>query len=78
MISKTLTGPTLEGVGSLQSRVKHVSQNHIRSKWTVLDGEAQAKVKELLRSIEIPVLSNYSSESRKIEAQVALRSITGT
>ena len=63
---------------SLRSRVKHVSQDIIHSKWTILGGDAQAKIEELLRSIELPVLAIYSSEQRKIEAQVALRSIIGT
>lgn len=63
---------------SLKSLVKHVSQDIIHSKWSALDGDAQAKVEELLRSLELPVLSNYSSEQRKKEAQVALRSIFGT
>lgn len=58
--------------------MKHVSQDIIRSKWTVLDADAQAKVEELLRSTELPILANYSSEQRKLEAQVALRSITGS
>lgn len=70
--------PGLKGDGFMKSRVKHVSQNIIRSKWTVLDGDAQAKVEELLRSTELPVLASYSSEQRKIEAQIALRSINGT
>ena len=56
----------------------HVSQDIIRSKWTILNGDAQAKVEELLRSIDLPVLASYSLEQRKVEAQVALRSITGT
>lgn len=34
-------------------------------------------VEELLRSIELPVLATYLLEQRKVEAQVALRSITG-
>ncbi|KAF6237885.1 hypothetical protein HO173_004086 [Letharia columbiana] len=68
----------LKGDGFMKSRVKHVSQNIIRSKWTVLDGDAQAKVEELLRSTELPVLASYSSEQRKIVAQIALRSINGT
>ena len=58
--------------------MKHVSQDIIRSKWTVLDADAQAKVEKLLRSMEPPILANYSSEQRKLEAQVALRSITGS
>ncbi|KAL9138058.1 MAG: hypothetical protein Q9175_000711 [Cornicularia normoerica] len=78
IISKTITGPGSKGTGSLKSRVKHVSQDIIRSKWTVLDGDAQAKVEELFRSIELPVLANYSSKQRKIEAHVALGAITGT
>ena len=74
----TFTAPGSKGAGSLKSRVEHISQDIIRSKWTVLDGDAQAKVEELLRSVELPVLAKYSSEQRKIEAQVALRSITET
>ena len=58
--------------------MKHISQDIIRSKWTVLDADAQAKVEELLRSMELPILANYSSEQRKLEAQIALRSITGS
>ena len=78
IISKTITGPGSKGTGSLKSRVKHVSQDIIRSKWTVLDGDAQAKVEELFRSIELPVLANYSSKQRKIKAHIALGAITGT
>ncbi|CAF9927760.1 hypothetical protein IMSHALPRED_007302 [Imshaugia aleurites] len=70
--------PGSKGAGSLKSRVKHVPQDIIRSKWTVLDRDAQAKVEGLLRSVEMPVLASYSSEQRKVEAQVALRFITGT
>ncbi|CAD6575426.1 MAG: hypothetical protein ASARMPREDX12_007289 [Alectoria sarmentosa] len=70
--------PEFKGAGSPKSRVKHVSQDIIRSKWTALDEDARAKAEKLLRSIELPVLASYSSEQRKIEAQVALRSITGT
>ncbi|KAL9074265.1 MAG: hypothetical protein Q9161_002459 [Pseudevernia consocians] len=73
-----MIGSVSKGAASLKSRVKHVSQDIIRSRWTVLGGDAQSKVEELLRSIELPVLSTYSSEQRKIEAQVVLRSITGT
>lgn len=78
MISKTLAGQGSKSAGSLEPRVKHVSKDIIRSKWMVLDGDVQVKVDELLRSIELPVLARYSSEQRKIEAQVALRSITRT
>lgn len=78
MISKQLTGQRSKGAGSLKPRVKHVSQDIIRSKWTILDGDAQLKVDELLRSIELPVLARYSLEQRKIEAQTAVRSITRT
>ena len=78
MISKTLTVQGSKSVGSLEARVQHVSQDIIHSKWTVLDGDVQVKVDELLRSIALPVLARYSSEQRKIEAQVALRSITKT
>lgn len=71
-------GPVSKGTGFLKPRVKHVSQDIIRSKWTILDGDAQAEIEELLRSVELPVLANYSSEQGKIRAQAALRSITGT
>ena len=44
----------------------------------MLGGDAQVKIEELLRSTELPVLAIYSSEQRKIEAQLNLRSITAT
>ena len=75
---KKVTGPGLKAANSFISRVKHVSQEVIRSKWAVLGEDTRAQVEELLRSVELPVLAHYSSEQGKIEAQLALRSITET
>lgn len=64
--------------GSVKSRVKHVSQGAIRSKWRVLNRDTQAKVEDILLSVELPALARHTSEQRKIEAQRALGSITRT
>lgn len=58
--------------------IKHVSQTTIRSRWTFLDEDAQAKVVNILRSIELPVLARYASEQKKIEAQLTIGSVTKT
>ena len=75
-ISRPSRGLRSTGAEYLKLRVKHISQNIIHSNWVVLDRDAQGKVEELLRSVELPVLANYPSEPRKVEAQVALRAIT--
>lgn len=62
----------------LKPKIKHVSQSIIRSKWTVLDEVAQAKVVGLFCSVELPVLARYASDQKKIEAQAAIGSITQT
>lgn len=58
--------------------VKHISQSTIRSRWTSLDEDAQAKVASIFRSIELPVLARYASEQKKIEAQHTIGSVTAT
>ena len=64
--------PTLKPV------VKHISQSTIRSRWTYLDEDAQAKVAGILRSIELPVLARYALEQKKIEAQLTIGSVIRT
>ena len=63
---------------AMKPTVKHISQSTIRSKWTALDEDAQAKVASIFRSIELPVLARYASEQKKIEAQLTLGSVTST
>ena len=63
---------------TLKPRVKHVSQHTIKTKWTVLNANAQAKVAAIFRAIELPVLARHASEQKKVEAQVILASVTRT
>ncbi len=63
---------------TLKPIVKHISQSTIRSRWTFLDEDAQAKVASIFRSIELPVLARYASEQKKIEAQLTIGSVTRT
>ena len=58
--------------------IKHISQSTIRSRWTYLDEDAQAKVANMFRSVELPVLARYASEKKKIEAQLTIGSVTKT
>ncbi|KAL2041000.1 hypothetical protein N7G274_006458 [Stereocaulon virgatum] len=63
---------------TLKPRVKHISQNTIRTRWTVLDEDAQAKVAAIFHAIELPVLARHASEQKKVEAQAILASVTRT
>lgn len=62
----------------LKPRLKHISHNTIKKKWTVLDEHTQVKVAAIFRSIELPVLARHASEQKKIEAQAVLASVTRT
>lgn len=64
--------------GNLKPRIKHVSQDIVLSRWTVLDEGARAQVQGILRSIEMPVLARHTSEQKKIEAQGTIGSLTRT
>ena len=63
---------------TLKPRVKHISHNTIKTKWTVLDEHTQVKVAAVFRSIELPVLARHASEQKKVEAQAILASVTRT
>lgn len=63
---------------NLMPRIKHVSRDTILSRWTILDEDTQAKVQDVLRSVEMPVLARHISEQKKIKAQGAIGSLTQT
>ena len=59
-------------------KIKHISQNTIRSKWVFLDEDAQQKVESMFRAVELPVLAKHQSDHKKIEAQATIGSVTKT
>jgi kinetochore protein Fta7 len=56
----------------LQPRVRKIPEHTIKSKWTTLPESAQERVKELFRSVELPVITKHRDERKRIEAQTAL------
>ena len=62
----------------MRLQIKYISQDMIRSKWTTLDEDAQTRIEEILRSVELPVLARYTSEQKKIDAQDTVTSLTQT
>ena len=59
----------------MKVRVEHVSQKTIEAKWGSLDEDAQHAVQLVLLSVHLPVLSNFTSDSAKQEAQELLQAI---
>ncbi|KAL9123271.1 MAG: hypothetical protein Q9187_000179 [Circinaria calcarea] len=62
----------------LKPRLRYVNQTVIEDKWNILPGYLQSRVKELFKSIERPAMMKYRDDRRRIEAQVALGSISRT
>ena len=62
-------------LGPMKPRIKHVSQNTIRSKWTEPTENIQVKIGRILRSMDIPALARHTPEQKKIEAQRAMNAL---
>lgn len=60
---------------TLKPRIRHVSEQTIKSKWTTLPDSTQEKIKELFLSVELPVITRQRDEKKRNEAQSALATV---
>ena len=59
----------------LKPRVRNISENTIKAKWTTLPDSLQDRVNELFRAVELPVITRNRDERKRIEAQAALAAV---
>lgn len=59
----------------LKPRVRSISENTIKAKWTTLPDSVQDRVNELFRAVELPVITRSRNERKRIEAQAALAAV---
>lgn len=57
----------------LKPRVRHVSEDTIKAKWTTLPEPAQNKVRDIFRVVERPAIVRQDNERKRIEAQSAVQ-----
>jgi kinetochore protein Fta7 len=62
----------------LKPRLRYIHQDVIKHKWDVLPEPVQGRVTALFRSIERPVIVGHQDDRRRVEAQLALGTITRT
>lgn len=59
----------------LKPRVRHVSQQTIKDKWTPLSEPAQGKVHDMFLAAERPAIVRQHNERKRIEAQSAVQAV---
>ena len=59
----------------LKPRVRHVSERTIKSKWTTLPESMQARIGDIFKSLEHPVIVRERNERKRIEAQAAVHAV---
>lgn len=60
---------------ALEPRQRYVKPEVIKSKWSVLPDTTQERVRSLFASIETPLLNRNRDDRRRIETQLALKSV---
>lgn len=70
--AKTATRSSRKQYASLKPRVKTLKEATIRKKWKKLPVLTQAKVADLLRTVERPALTHGSNDKRTVEVQAAI------
>lgn len=60
---------------TLKPRIRHISEQTIKSKWTTLPESTQGKIKELFLSVELPVITRQRDEKKRTEVQSALATV---
>jgi kinetochore protein Fta7 len=66
------TRPSRKQYASLQPRVKTLKEATIRKRWKKLAPASQARVADLLRTVERPTLTHGGNDRRNIEVQAAI------
>ncbi|BDD60757.1 hypothetical protein MPDQ_004663 [Monascus purpureus] len=59
----------------LQPRVRRISERTIKSRWTTLPDSAQAKIRDMLSSLERPVIMRQRNDRKRVGTQAAVQAV---